>query len=58
MRNEQFGYPLASEPEGIQWEQAVPVAHDLACKVQYVILFSNEKLRFVTGRKVLETLSF
>ena len=21
------------KPEGIQWEQAVPVAHDLACKV-------------------------
>jgi len=33
LRNEQFGYSLASEPEGIQWEQAVPVAHDLACKV-------------------------
>jgi len=24
---------LAPESEGIQWEQAVPVAHDLACKV-------------------------
>ena len=24
---------LAPETEGIQWEQAVPVAHDLACKV-------------------------
>ena len=24
---------LATETEGIQWEQAVPVAHDLACKV-------------------------
>ena len=34
LRNEQFGYPLATETEGIQRGTVCPAAQDLACKVQ------------------------